>query len=266
MNIKKLTASIVLLGFGLLGSVLAAELNQDYRLGSGDVIKISVYEYPDLTTEMRVSETGNVSFPLIGEVNLGEKTVAEAERLIAQRLDDGDFIRDPQVTIVVVQFVSQKISVLGLVNKPGKYSLEEASHVIDLLALAGGVSVPAAADFATLVHSDGNKTSIDLNALLAGDASQNHVVGNGDVIFVPRAPMFYIYGEVLRPGSYKLEKNMSVTQAISTGGGLTPKGTDGWPGPIVKRRDAEGKEQEIDVDGSTLLQADDVLFIKESWF
>lgn len=266
MNMRILLTAIVLLGFGVIKIVWSAELNQDYRLGSGDVIKISVYEYPDLTTEMRVSETGNVSFPLIGEVILGGKAVGEAERLIAQRLNDGGFINKPQVTIVVVQFVSQKINVLGLVNKPGSYSLEEASHVIDLLAQAGGVTVPSAADFATLLHSDGTKVNIDLNALLAGEAAQNHVVSNGDVIFVPRAPMFYIYGEVQRPGSYKLEKNMSVTQAISTGGGLTPKGTDGWPGPIVKRRDAEGKEQKIDVEGSTLLRVDDVLYINESWF
>jgi polysaccharide export outer membrane protein len=115
------------------------------------------------------------------------------------------------------------------------------------------------------LHSNGSKVTIDLHALLAGDRTQNHAVTNGDVIVVPRAPMFYIYGEVQRPGSYKLEKNMSIAQAISAGGGLTAKGSESWPGPIVKRRDAEGKEQEIDVEGFSLLQADDVLYIKESW-
>lgn len=266
MNMRCLLTVIILFWFSVLEIAWSAEINKDYRLGSGDVIKISVYEYPDLTTEIRVSETGNVSFPMLGEVSLGGKTVAEAERLITQRLNDGDYIKGPQVTLVVTQFVSQKVNVLGLVNKPGIYSLEVSSHVIDLLALAGGVmEVPPAADFATLLHSNGTKVTIDLNALLAGDRTQNHAVTNGDVIVVPRAPMFYIYGEVQRPGSYKLEKNMSIAQAISAGGGLTAKGSETWPAPIVKRRDAEGKEQEIDVEGVSLLQADDVLYVKESW-
>lgn len=267
MNMRILITAIVLFWFGAFEIAWSAEINKDYLMGSGDVIKLSVYEYPDLTTEMRISETGNVSFPLLGEVSLGGKTVAEAERLITQRLNDGDFIKRPQVTIVVMQFVSQKINVLGLVHKPGMYSLEGSSHVIDILAQAGGISeAPPAADFATLLHSNGTKVNIDLNALLAGDRAQNHVVINGDVIVVPRAAMFYIYGEVQQPGSYKLEKNMSIAQAISTGGGLTPKGSESWPRPIVKRRDAEGKEQEIDVESFSLLQADDVLYVKESWF
>jgi polysaccharide export outer membrane protein len=266
MNMRFLLTVIVLLQFSVFESAWSAEINKDYRLGAGDVIKISVYEYPDLTTEIRVSETGNVSFPLLGEVSVGGKTVAEAERLITKQLNDGDFIKQPQVTLVVTQFVSQKVNVLGLVNKPGIYSLEVSSHVIDLLAQAGGVTeVPPAADFATLLHSNGSKVTIDLHALLAGDRTQNHTVTNGDVIVVPRAPMFYIYGEVQRPGSYKLEKNMSIAQAISAGGGLTAKGSESWPGPVVKRRDAGGKEQEIDADGLSLLQADDVLYIKESW-
>lgn len=266
MNMRFLLTVIVLFRLSVFEMAWADEINKDYRLGSGDVIKVSVYEYPDLTTEIRVSETGNINFPLLGEVSLGGKTVAEAERLIAGRLNDGDFIKAPQVTLVVTRFVSQKVNVLGLVNKPGIYSLEVSGHVIDLLAQAGGITeVPPAADFATLLHSNGSKVTIDLNALLAGDRTQNYAVANGDVIVVPRAPMFYIYGEVQRPGSYKLEKNMSIAQAISAGGGLTPKGAESWPAPIVKRRDAEGKEQEIDVEDVSLLQADDVLYVKESW-
>lgn len=265
INIKTFLIALVLLGLGVVKTTSAVELSQDYRLGSGDVIKISVYEYPDLTTEMRLSETGNVSFPLIGEVNLNGKAVGEAEHLIVKRLNDGGFVKSPQVTIVVVQFVSQKINVLGFVNRPGKYSLEQTSNIIDLLALAGGVMVPSAADVATLLHHNGTKVTVDLSALLTGDGAQNHVVTNGDVIYVPRAPMFYIYGEVQRPGFYKLEKNLSVTQAIALGSGLTPKGAEHWPGPVIKRRNAEGKEQVIEVDGSTLLQADDVLYLKESW-
>lgn len=261
-----LFTTIVLFLLSVFKIVNATDTNQDYHLGAGDIIKISVYEYSDITTEARISESGNISFPLIGEVNLSGKTVAEAEELIEKGLVDGDFIREPQVTVVIIQFSSQKVSVLGLVNSPGKYSLEGITHVIDLLALAKGTAIPNASNIANLIHSDGKIVTIDLDALMAGDMTQNHIVNHGDMLFVPKSPMFYVYGEVQRPGSYKLEKNMSVTQAISMGGGLTPRGTDFWPTPVVKRRNSEGQEQEIEVSGADLLQADDVLYLKERWF
>ncbi len=267
MNIRISFTSVFFLWSFAFNIAWADALNFDYQLGSGDVIKISIYEHPDLALETRVSVSGSVTFPLIGEVLVAGKTVAQVEHAISLKLADGQFLRNPQATVVVMQFQSRQVNVLGMVNKPGKYSLERESHVFDLLALANGVSVPTAANYATLIRAEKNKQNIDLSALLAGDISQNYIVNNGDVIVVPKAPMFYIYGEVQRPGSYKLEKNMTVTQAISIGGGLTPKGTDYWPHPVIKRHDAEGKEQEVDVDeGFRTLQEDDVLYVKESWF
>jgi polysaccharide export outer membrane protein len=267
MNMRILLTIITLLCLIAFKSAWSEKLNSDYQLGAGDVVKISVYEHPDLVLETRVSVNGKITFPMVGEVWLGGKTTAEAEQLISQRLIDGEFLRKPQVTVVVIQFQSQQVNVLGMVNKPGKYSLERVSHVLDLLALANGVAIPTAANYATLIRTDGTNINVDLNALFQGNISQNYIVNNGDVIVIPKAPMFYVYGEVQRPGSYRLEKDMTVIQAISMGGGLTPKGTDFWPNPVIKRRDAEGKEQEIDVDeGFTLLQEDDVLYLKESWF
>jgi polysaccharide export outer membrane protein len=136
--------------------------------------------------------------------------------------------------------------------------------VLDLLAQAGGPVGMVAGEQATLIHQDGSKVTIDLHALFEGDPTQNPVVTSGDTIYVPRAPQFYVYGEVQRPGFYRLERNMTVTQAISAGGGLTPKGSE--HGLKVKRRDASGKEQEVSVKGPDLLQPDDVLSIRESWF
>lgn len=238
--------------------------NADYRLGSGDVISVKVFEYPDLATEARVSQRGNITFPLVGEVKVGDLSVNEAERTIAQRLDKGGYIHHPQVTLIVLSFQSQKVLVMGQVNTPGRYALEDASTVMDLLALAGGIAHQTAAENATLVHKDGDKENIDLHALFDGDAAQNRFVRGGDSIYVPRAPQFYIYGEVQRPGVYRLERNMSVAQAISAGGGLTPRGMQWFP--YIKRRGVDGKEQEIDVESSDLLQADDVLYVRESWF
>jgi polysaccharide export outer membrane protein len=135
---------------------------------------------------------------------------------------------------------------------------------MDLLAEAGGVVNSIAADEATLLRADGSKRTIDLFALFEGDLAQNPAVAAGDTIYVPRAAQFYVYGEVQRPGTYRLERNMTVSQAISAGGGLTPRGTERRA--TVKRRNEQGKEERIGVKGSDLLQPDDVLVIKESLF
>jgi len=97
-----------------------------------------------------------------------------------------------------------------------------------------------------------------------GDPTQNVAVKGGDRLYVPRAEHFYIYGQVNRPGQYRLERNMTLSRAISAGGGLTSRGTENRA--VVKRRDAQGKEQEYSIRESDVLKADDVLFIKESWF
>jgi polysaccharide export outer membrane protein len=153
---------------------------------------------------------------------------------------------------------------MGQVAKPGQYSLRTSSSVMDLLAEAGGVVTGMAADEATLLRADGTKTPIDLHALFEGAPDQNANVRAGDTIYVPRASQFYIYGEVQRPGAYRLERKMTVSQAISAGGGLTPRGTEHRA--TVKRKDERGTERKISVKGSDLLQADDVLVVKESIF
>jgi polysaccharide export outer membrane protein len=121
-----------------------------------------------------------------------------------------------------------------------------------------------AADEATLLRKDGSKVVIDLQSLFDGDPALNLPVSDGDTIYVPKAPQFYIYGEVQKPGMYRLERNMTVSRAISAGGGLTAKGSERRA--VVKRRDAKGKERTISVDSSTSILPDDVIFIKQSWF
>src|SRR5690606_23131700 len=123
----------------------------DYPLGPGDVIRIQVFQSPDLEVEARVSETGTISFPLLGAVRVGGLSPLEAEQLIARRLREGNFLQNPQVTLNVLQFRSQQVSVLGSVNKPGRYPLETTNmRLSEVLALAGGIS-PGGADIAILM-------------------------------------------------------------------------------------------------------------------
>jgi polysaccharide biosynthesis/export protein len=237
--------------------------SRDYVLGAGDVVKVSVYEQPDLTTEVRLNEAGAINFPLLGLVTIGGNTTAAAEVTIARLLKERKLVKEPHINILVTQFRSQQISVLGEVAKPGKYPIEGPSRVVDLIALAGGVTANGA-DSANLIRrGKSNATErkeIDLVALLkTGDPAVNLEVMNGDVIFVPRASVFYIYGEVQRPGAYRLERGMTVVQALSVGGGLTPRGTE--RGIKIKRQ-----LQTIAPSMGDLLAPDDVVYVKESLF
>jgi len=256
----------LLIGVFLMYS--GANAVSEYVLGAGDIIKVTVFDYPDLTTEVRVSESGTVTFPLLGELSVGGLSADEAQNLIAERLASGGFIKQAHVSVMVSQFMSQQVSVIGHVNKPGKYPLSKASTIVDLLAMAGGVG-PTGGDTAVLIRpgKGGGKetrTEIDLYALFQSGESNNIEVITEDIIFVPRALVFYIYGEVQHPGMFRLERNMTIAQAISVGGGLTPKGTDN--SVEVKRRDEKGGMRLLDMELHDQLLADDVLYVKESWF
>jgi polysaccharide biosynthesis/export protein len=245
--------------------VLAAAAGTgDYLLGAGDLVRVSVFGYPDMTADVRVDDAGAIRYALVGTLQVAGHSTREVETTIAQRLTDGGYIRSPQVSVLVTEYLSQKVAVMGQVAKPGQYALTQRSKVLDLLAEAGGVVTGIAADTATLLRADGSKTELSLFDLFQGNPEQNAVMSPGDTLYVPRAPQFYIYGEVQRPGAYRLERRMTVSQAISAGGGLTPRGTERHA--TVKRRDVNGNEVAVSVRGADLLKPDDVLLVKEALF
>ena len=246
-----------------LGSV-AGQAASDYRLGAGDLLKISTFGYNDLAAEVRVSESGNITFPLIGQVQVEGLSTRDAESLIAEKLQAGAFITKAQVSVLIVEYQSQKVSVMGQVIKPGQYFLDGSTRILDLLAKAGGVADETAADRAILLRHNGQSQVIDLEALFSGDASQNPLVATGDTINVPRAPRFYIYGEVQKPGAYRLDRNMTLSRAISAGGGLTARGSERRA--VVKRRDKSGRELTTSIESADPIREDDVLYVKESLF
>jgi polysaccharide export outer membrane protein len=240
----------------------------EYRLGSGDVIRISVYQNPDLTLETRVTEAGVVSFPLLGSVRIGGKSVTEAEKHIADGLRSGNFVKQPQVTIVVVQVRGNQASVLGQVNRPGRFPIEVADmRLTDLLAMAGGVS-PNGADVLVVTGTRNGqplRTVIDLPSVFApGGRDKDLIVLNGDTVWVERQPVVYIYGEVQRPGPMRLERDMTVMQSLATGGGLTQRGTE--KGIRVHRKGADGKVQVITPVMDDRMQDGDVIYVRESLF
>ncbi len=239
----------------------------DYILGAGDVVRVTVYKNPDLTTEARVSEQGVITLPFLREVAVGGLTVTQTEERIANLLASRQLVVSPQVSLLVLQFRSQQVSVLGQVNRPGRYPIETATRLSDILATAGGVT-PVGADYVYISKNREGKVKrqvIDLQSLFEkGDTSLDVEIQNSDVVFVPRSPQFYIYGQVQRPGSFRLEKDMTVMQALSLGGGLTARGTE--RGITLSRKANDGRVIAAEIQLTDKLRPDDVLYVREGLF
>lgn len=257
-------ALVITVATALLCLTQAAGKPEDYRLGAGDLLKIVVFDHDELSVDVRISQTGNITFPLVGQLPVAGLSTRDAELLLARHLMEGGFVKQPQISVLVSEYQSQKVAVMGQVTKPGQYPLDASKKVLDVLALAGGVLNDTAAEEATLVRVDGSRSVIDLQRLFDGDPALNLAVQDGDTVFVAHAPQFFIYGQVQHPGQYRLARHTTISQAISIGGGLTPRGTQ--RGAIVKRVDAKGKEHKVSVKDEDVLQPNDVLMIKTSLF
>jgi polysaccharide export outer membrane protein len=241
---------------------------QDYVLGAGDLVRVSVFQSPELTLETRIPETGVVNYPLLGAVTLGGLTISQAEKRIADGLLNGKFLRQPQVSILVTQLRGAQASVLGHAVRPGRYALELTNtRLSDLMALAGGVA-PDGSDMLTVVGTRGGKPfrqQIDFRTLFRGEASsQDIVIENNDVVYVDRGPQVYIYGEVQKPGTLRLERGMTVQQALAAAGGLTQRGTQ--RGIRVTRKGADGATETVTPNLQDTLKQDDVIQVPESLF
>ncbi len=263
------TFRVLLLSATLAGTVQAAQPDE-YRLAPGDQIRVQVFQNPDLTLDARVGESGFISYPLVGKVKVGGLPLDGAEALLAAALKKGGYVQQPQVNIALLQVRGNQASVLGQVNRPGRFPLETANTTVtDLLAQAGGVA-PGGADMVVLTGSrDGKpfRTEIDVPALYRvaqGGSAGTLVVQPGDVLFVDRAPVYYIYGEAQRPGAYRVERGMTLRQALAQGGGPTVRGTE--RSLKVERRAADGSFQPLKLDMNAQIQPDDVIYVPESLF
>jgi polysaccharide export outer membrane protein len=246
----------------------AAQVAQDYPLAAGDTIRIQVFQNPDLTIETRVGEGGTITYPLIGAVTVGGLSVAAAEKRIADALQKGGFLQKPQVTIALLQVRGNQISVLGQVARPGRFPLETANtRLSDMLANAGGAT-PNGDDIAIVTGVRNGRPfrlQIDVPSIFLADrAADDIVLQGGDTIYVHRAPVFYIYGEAQRPGAFRIERNMTVMQALAQGGGPTTRGSE--KRLRLHRKNKDGTLQQLEPQMTDLMQADDVIYVRESIF
>jgi len=240
------------------------------QLGPGDSISIQVYGQPDLAATVYVSDDGTVPVALVGPVQVAHLSPADAAQRIEAALRNARIINDPHVTITVTQSRSQRVSVLGEVGSPGRYAVDARMTIFDLLAQAGGTK-ETGSDVIYLVRTnrDGVSTRypIDLSVLRQSNGSASmptQVLEGGDVIFVPKAEEFYIYGEVNKPGMYHLDEKLTLEQAIVRAGGITAQGSTHRI--EVKRRNGKGAETVTHMRLPDMVQPNDMIRVKESLF
>jgi polysaccharide export outer membrane protein len=223
-----------------------------YLVGSGDVLRVTVWGHDNLSRADAVSPQGTLAFPLIGEVSVAGLTTAQVEARIRELLDR-DYIVDPRVSVAVQEYRSQKVIVLGEVVKPGAYPLTGLTTLLDVLSQAGG-QTPAAGGTVMVTRAPsesstagiGEALRVNLRKLLDGDPAANLRLQSGDTVFFPRMTSFFVLGEVQRQGAYAMERETTVLEAITLAGGFTDRAAP--RGAKILRKRADGPQTTIDVD------------------
>ena len=241
------------------------------KLGAGDLIEVSVYNVPELTTKARVGNSGDVYLPLIDYVHVEDLTTEEAQSLIQKRLEDGGFVRNPHVTIFVDGSSSQGVTLLGEVSKPGVYPDLGDHKLYELISMAGGFTQSAARKVSIVRRNQLQPINLTLPRNLADDLSSNVDILPGDTIMVPRAPIIYVVGDVGRPSGLLVDNgSLTVLQAIALAGGTNktakmggvriirkgPTGMTETHVPLKKMLEAKAPD--------VTLQGDDILFVPVS--
>ncbi len=250
-----------------------------YIIGPQDVLEITVWDNPDLSGKVSISLDGFMNYQLIGKVKASGLTAPELADKITELLADG-YIINPQVTVQVARYKSQKIFVVGEANKPGTYYLTKRTTLVEAISMAGGHAKDA--DREVIIVRPKNKKStfgknpltpnqaeksemikVDFRSALEGDLSHNVYVQNGDSIFIPKSKTFFIMGEVRNPGKYNLDKGTTMLNAISLAGGETDEAALSKTKII---RLVDGKKIERRVEMGELVKPDDVIIVPESFF
>lgn len=254
---------------------------EEYKVGPDDVLEVSVFEWETndqtKTLHLRVSETGIISLPMVGPLNVSGMSVQEIQAAIEDALRDKGVLQDPRVGVWVSEFRSRQISVIGSVHQPGAYAIHQnVSTLLDMVSLAGG-PLDNAGSIAYVIRSSGRgqapeRIKVDLEELLQkGQTDQNPVLGAGDVVFVPRAPLIYVYGAVRQAGGFTFRKQLRVLESIALAGGFSDMASHSDVALIRRSEDGTERVYKLDVDRieagkdpNIFMRDGDVLRIHES--
>src|ERR1700690_1532205 len=193
------------------------------KLGVGDLLEVSVYNVPELTTKSRLGTNGDVYLPLVDYVHVSGLTVEEAQALIEKRLSDGGFVKSPHVSLNVDQSASQGVSLLGEVARPGVYPVIGEPRLFDVISTAGGFTATAGQSITVTHRNQSDKpVTVPLSRKLADNATSNIAVSPGDTILVHKADVIYVVGDVGRPSGFLMDSDtLTVLKAIALAGGTT---------------------------------------------
>lgn len=242
-----------------------------YVIGPQDILAITVFDASDISGKYTVESDGAFTFPMVGRVKAAGLTVRQLEAELKRQLRDGYF-RDPQVSIGIEQYRSQRIFIMGEVRQSGAYPLTGDMSLVEALARAGvmtaaEVIIVRAKDAKGPVLPGEDQSAqvirVDVRSLQNGTLSQNIALRDGDTIFVPRAESAYVFGEVKNPGAYPIAKETTVLQALSLAGGLTEHAAKNR---IKIMRVVNGEMKEIKVKLTDLVKPGDTIVVPERWF
>ena len=249
----------------------------EYVVGAQDVLTITVWDSPDLSGKFTVETDGSFTFPLIGRVKAGGLTLRQCEAELKKKLADGYF-KNPQVSVAVESYRSQRIFIVGEVRNPGTYPLTGDMTLIEAIARAGSTTQSASPEALVVRAPPGKAASgpllpgqaesevlkVDLKELQSGALSQNIALRDGDTIFVSRAESIYVFGQVRSPGAYALQSaDTTVLQALSLAGGVTDRGATNR---IKIVRVVKGEKQEVKVKLTDLVLPGDTIIVPERYF
>ncbi len=232
---------------------------EGYVLGPGDVVEVSVLGREDYRARVKIQVDGTIQLPLIGTIKAANRTTLQLKDDVGRALVAGGYFAKPVVVAEVASYSSRYVTVLGEVAQPGLVPIDRAYRVSEILARVGGVK-EGSADVVTLRRGDGTEQQLDLRAIATGSGAEDPAVTAGDKVFVAQAQMFYIYGQVRAPGSYKLDSQMTLRKAIARGGGLTDSGSE--KRAKVVRAGVELKKYDLDAP----IKLGDVVVVGERFF
>ena len=256
----------------IAGSRAETAASSDLEIGPGDLLEVAVFGAPDISKQVRVSSSGEVSLPLIGIVKVAGLTPGQAEKLVEKKLHDGDYVVDPHVSIFEKEYQTQGISVLGEVQKPGIYPMLGSHTLLDVIAAAGGTT-PKAGNHVSITHRDRSRSvqTLTLKGNESDSTSNNPEVIPGDTVVIQKAGIVYVVGEVRMPGGFVMDKpQLTVLQALAMAQGATP--TAKLDGARLIRKSGD-QRQELPIELKKILaskspdvnlQPDDILFVPNS--
>lgn len=252
----------VLLWWALPVDPGAAQTAGNYVIGAQDVLMITVLDETALSGRYTVEADGEFSFPLVGRVKAGGLTTRDFENALKKRLSDG-YLRNPQVTVAVETYRSQRVFVTGEVRQPGPVSLTGGMTLAEALARAGSTLASASGEVSIVRLKQVEPIRVSIRDLETGKSSENVELRDGDQVYVLRADSIYVFGEVKSPGAYPVQTDTTVLQALSLAGGVTPNGA---LNRVKIVRLEKGKRIEVKVKLTDIVRPGDTIVVPERFW